>query len=191
MSTFVEGVTLETTICYKCACLFAWPADLRRRRVNDKQSFWCPNGHEQHFTGPSEADKLRNEVERQRQQREAAESLASRIAQERDRVARAHKRMRVRVANGVCPCCNRTFQNLLNHMRTEHSDYANENPLRMVREAFGMSQLDVASEVGVSQAHVSMRERGRSIPAWASRALDSWAESQGVRAAASIGGRGR
>ena len=28
-----------------------------------------------------------------------------------------------RVANGVCPCCNRTFVNLQRHMHTKHPDY--------------------------------------------------------------------
>jgi hypothetical protein len=27
------------------------------------------------------------------------------------------------VANGVCPCCNRTFQNLARHMAGKHPDY--------------------------------------------------------------------
>src|SRR5690606_15231496 len=30
---------------------------------------------------------------------------------------------RQRFANGVCPCCNRSFTNVARHMRTQHPDY--------------------------------------------------------------------
>lgn len=32
-------------------------------------------------------------------------------------------RDRARFANGVCPCCNRSFENVARHMRTQHPDY--------------------------------------------------------------------
>lgn len=37
-------------------------------------------------------------------------------------------RTRNRIAAGVCPCCNRTFQNLADHMRTLHADYVAAEP---------------------------------------------------------------
>lgn len=40
---------------------------------------------------------------------------------------RAHKaaktRLKKRVANGVCPCCKRHFENLQRHMQTKHPKY--------------------------------------------------------------------
>jgi DNA repair exonuclease SbcCD ATPase subunit len=33
-------------------------------------------------------------------------------------------RIKNRASNGVCPCCNRTFQNLARHMHTKHPDFA-------------------------------------------------------------------
>ena len=45
-----------------------------------------------------------------------------------ERSAAAYKghltRVKRRVGNGVCPCCNRTFKNLADHMTTKHPDYA-------------------------------------------------------------------
>jgi DNA-binding XRE family transcriptional regulator len=177
MTAFIESVTLETTVCYKCACLFAWPAELRKRRLDDRNSFWCPNGHEQHFTGKSEAEKLRDEVQRQKQMREAEEARRRRIEAERDQVSRAHHRMRERVMNGVCPCCNRTFQNLMRHMKTEH---AGELNLRTLRTAFGMSQGALAAEIGITGNHVSQHERGKPVPRYAKQAIESWIDRQAV-----------
>lgn len=32
-------------------------------------------------------------------------------------------RMKNRVGNGVCPCCNRHFKNLQGHMKTKHPEF--------------------------------------------------------------------
>ena len=40
---------------------------------------------------------------------------------EAQRVALA--RIRQRIANGVCPCCQRSFGNVRAHMETQHPDY--------------------------------------------------------------------
>ena len=61
-------------------------------------------------------------------------------------VSKAHKRMRERVMNGVCPCCNRTFQNLREHMKSEHADFGTVQTLAALRQAFGMTQEAVAKE---------------------------------------------
>lgn len=179
MAQIVETVLLETTVCYSCACLFAWPAELRKRRLNDRKSFWCPNGHEQHFTGPSEADRLRTEVQRKEELLEAERARVSRLAQERDRAAKAHNRMRTRIWNGVCPCCNRTFQNLMQHMRTEH---AGELNLRNIRTAYGMTQEAVAAEIGITGAQVSLMERGKPVPEHVQTAASWWLDAQAARA---------
>lgn len=172
---FVQGVTLKTIECYRCAMVFAMAASFYDRRVNDRETWYCPAGHPQHFNGLTAEQKLRDELERQRQMLEAEQARAASMRRERDRVAKAHSRMRRRVMNGVCPCCNRTFQNLLEHMKTQHSGELN---LANVRQAFGMTQEDVARETGVSQAQVSSFERGRSVSAWAGSRLESWLEKQ-------------
>jgi hypothetical protein len=46
-------------------------------------------------------------------------------AERRRRAEKAAKtKIKNRVAKGVCPCCNRTFQNLADHMKSKHPDYA-------------------------------------------------------------------
>ena len=96
--------------------------------------FYCAYGHSQHYLiGESETDKLRRERDR----------LAQRIAERDDELKRQRElrqgterrlaatqgvvtRIKNRVGKGVCPCCNRTFENLHRHMHTKHPTYAAE-----------------------------------------------------------------
>jgi DNA-binding XRE family transcriptional regulator len=177
---FVEGVTLKTIHCCNCAMVFAMDGDFYDRRLKDRGTWYCPAGHPQHFTGETEAQRLQRELEHKQRQLEMEEAHSARLKTERDQVARAHHRMRQRVFNGVCPCCNRTFQNLMAHMKTEH---AAELSLANVRQAFGMTQTQVAEEVGVYAAQVSLYERGKPVPAWVSTRIEGWLERQTKRAA--------
>ncbi|MFZ5674260.1 MAG: hypothetical protein ACOZAM_14965 [Pseudomonadota bacterium] len=46
--------------CCNCGMLFFMPAYYHEMRHRDGKSFWCPAGHEQHFT-ETEVSKLRKE----------------------------------------------------------------------------------------------------------------------------------
>jgi hypothetical protein len=117
--------------CFQCKENF-WVSDeteavLRR----SSQTFYCPFGHKQAFRqGPTEADKLRDERNRLKQN---AARLEDEIRRQRERCETAERsaaaykgvatRTRNRVKNGVCPCCNRTFQNLAAHMANKHPTF--------------------------------------------------------------------
>lgn len=85
-------------------------------------SFFCPLGHTNVFGRSSEADRLKAELLREKQRREMAEATATAEAKRAQSAERAAGRLRKRVSNGVCPCCNRTFQNLARHMKTKHPE---------------------------------------------------------------------
>lgn len=127
---------LNTEVCYKCGIHFAMPSDFKASRRRDKECFFCPNGHSQAYV-ESEADRLRKqlaekekEIERQKQARQWADDAKDRAWKE---AARQKKRangykgiavkIKKRVGNGVCPCCKRTFQNLMMHMKTKHPKF--------------------------------------------------------------------
>ena len=179
MTKYIDSIEFATELCCECGIAFAFTADFQRRRVDDHEFFYCPAGHKQHYTGQTEAMKLRTELERNMQMLEAEQARAAKALQERDEVTRAHQRMRVRIQNGVCPCCNRTFQNLLQHMQTEHAALPT---LKVLREAYGLTQAALANEVGVSPYHVSLREHERPVPAYAEKALNSWVTRQSTKA---------
>lgn len=128
-------VYVETKIhvikCASCQIDFGIGEDFMRRRREDHNGFYCPNGHSNAYNGPSDTEKRAQQAEREL---DAARSLAQRESQRRQRAeaeartsdyrARAAKgqltKARKRIAAGVCPCCNRQFQNVLRHMAGQH-----------------------------------------------------------------------
>lgn len=123
------NVTLEPITCYLCGVAFGVPAYLKQKRLDDHKSFFCPNGHGQHYTGPSEAERLRQQLEMANNSRAFYERRLGEEVRSK-RAVRAHltkaKKKLDRVAHGVCPCCNRTFQNLRRHMSTKHPGFADD-----------------------------------------------------------------
>lgn len=180
MTTFAENTWFYVEHCYKCGVAFAMTTDFQRRKLNDRTNFYCPAGHEQHYTGTTEAQKLKMELERRDQMLSAAQARAAKAEDERQAVSRSHKKMRERVMNGVCPCCNRTFQNLMQHMKSEHPDFSSVRTMLTLRTAFGMTQAAVAREAGVDVAHVSLYERDKPVAGYAKDRLNRWLEAHGA-----------
>lgn len=125
-------VNLETIVCYSCGVPFAIPDNLKRHFHETKESFYCPNGHRQCYTKSTE-DFLREKLQ---QQAEKSKIELERMERQRndaikDRIVLKGKLTKVnnRIKNGVCPCCNRTFQDLQMHMKTKHPDFITINPL--------------------------------------------------------------
>lgn len=174
MSQFADNEWFETYACCKCGMRFGITTDFVRRRREDRASWYCPSGHPQVFAGASEVQKLKNELERSKQMHDAADARASKAENERKQIARAHRKMRIRVMNGVCPCCTRTFRNLMAHMRTEHPDFKEMRSLNVLRTAFGMTQAQVAKEAGVTAVYVSAYEREVYLPEYAKERLSAW-----------------
>lgn len=130
MSTQTYIGTLVVQDCPNCGMQFGVPADYDKRRQDDHQTFYCPSGHGQSYTGKSEAQKLRGLLANANRRIEWAETglRAARDQAEtseyRRRAEKAAKtRLKNRIANGVCPCCNRSFQDLRRHMAGRHPNY--------------------------------------------------------------------
>jgi predicted nucleic acid binding AN1-type Zn finger protein len=126
---------VDSITCFRCGIVFGVPEHWLKSRREDKESFWCPNGHSQAFV-KSIADQLRQERDSLRQQ-------MSRVIDEREeqrkRAVRAEhreKRLQKRTAAGTCPCCKRTFSNMAIHMKKQHpgfvAEQANVVPLKDV-----------------------------------------------------------
>lgn len=121
--TVQHRVELRTTECYLCGVIFGMPAELYGYRLNDRKTFYCPNGHGQIFGGKTEAEKLQEQLDEERRRRSQTE-MELVVAQQRARsVEKEKKRVEKRVKNGACPCCNRQFVQLARHMKSKHPDY--------------------------------------------------------------------
>ena len=112
---------LGLVTCASCGIQFGMPADYEQKRKEDGRRFYCPNGHDLVFG--SEIEKLKKELAREKERREQAEREALTARQSAGRARAETKRIRTRVAAGMCPCCKRSFVQLRRHMATKHPDF--------------------------------------------------------------------
>lgn len=119
----LETNSYERMQCGECGITFWIPTSLYDECRKVKGKGWhCPNGHARVFS-ESAVEKLQRQLDAERTRN--AEIMKQRDQAERKLKSkeRVLKRMTNRVAHGVCPCCNRTFQNLQRHMSTKHPDF--------------------------------------------------------------------
>lgn len=127
-------VQLESQTCGECGITFAAPSGFWRERRNSGEGWYCPNGHSRVYR-ETDVEKLRKEMQAKLDAKERELQWAQRGREEYRKKAEASKRKltatkgaltktKKRIANGVCPCCNRQFANLHRHMTTKHPDFA-------------------------------------------------------------------
>ena len=116
-------VQLDWTECYSCGVVIVIPSEMMTMLQRIHKSFYCINGHRQNFVDKSDYEILQGELKAV----EAGKIMAERRANNYKNQVRAEKaaktRIKNRVAAGMCPCCNRTFENLARHMNTKHPGY--------------------------------------------------------------------
>lgn len=127
---------MRTTNCYTCKMEFGMPDSFYKTmlQLREKGAFHCPAGHVQHFcTGESELDKMRRRAEKAEQDRAYWQDRTREVGEAKATVERQASaargqvtKIKNRIGNGVCPCCNRTFSNLMRHMAAQHKDYKKE-----------------------------------------------------------------
>jgi len=105
-----QQVVLETEECCNCGILF-----------DNGGSFYCPNGHSQHYT-KTEVQRLREALDAQTRAATAMTARATRAEEARLKADKELLRIKKRAQKGVCTCCNRTFPNLARHMATKHPE---------------------------------------------------------------------
>lgn len=110
--------------------------DLQRRQAENgerQEDIYCPLGHVHVIAGPSKTVFLEREVERQKALVERAKVAAQRARDEAETSERRRRatvgqvtKLKRRAAAGVCPCCQRQFQDLRRHMGEKHPEFAKE-----------------------------------------------------------------
>ncbi len=130
----IDGRSFARLVCGECGIEHYVPKafDDNQVALGSKGGWDCPNGHRRVYR-ESEADVVRrerdllkqriaqkdDEIRFQRQHREAAERQA---AARKGQITR----LKNRAAAGVCPCCNRSFENLRRHMDHKHPGFKAE-----------------------------------------------------------------
>ncbi len=121
--TYTKTITMVTEICCNCGVPFGLPSDFQEQLRKTKNSFYCPNGHGQSYS-KSKAEILQDKFNAEKIESEKRlQEMTDRMLDETNRRMKAEKQLK-RVHNGVCPCCNRSFQNLQKHMKTKHPEIA-------------------------------------------------------------------
>ena len=119
---YYDTVEFVREECCTCHMLFMMTAAYYSAKKADGSSFHCPAGHSQHYV---ESDLTRVRKQLEREQREAARLRERGMVAERaqQKAEKSIKGLKKRSAAGVCPCCNRTFKELANHMKSKHSQF--------------------------------------------------------------------
>lgn len=103
----------KTVMDYK----FGLPAD-------DNQMVWyCPNGHNLIFR--------ESDLDRQRRRAERAEQEQARLADELRLSEKREKKLKRRSAAAMCPCCKRSFSNMLRHIKHMHPEFVADNVIKL------------------------------------------------------------
>jgi len=138
MSNLVETTVYLVPIdCCVCGQVFGVTKSTNQRLREQHESFYCPAGHKQYFAGKSDLEVAREKIAARERELQEQREFTDRIRKQRDeaeRKALAEKRVKTRykndrdrikarVGNGVCPCCNRTFQDLSKHMQCKHPKF--------------------------------------------------------------------
>lgn len=134
MATLTEIVVgVETLTCCECGIAFSVPTSWVNQKREDHTRFVCPNNHTLSFHAKSEVDQLRDQLTRERQRADQIDAYRRMETREKEHAQRrlastqgVVTRVKRRIANGVCPCCKRTFADLARHMKGKHPDYATE-----------------------------------------------------------------
>jgi hypothetical protein len=106
-----------------CGFLFMVPKPFDDRKRQTGADFWCPScGSKLHY-GETENAALKRQVKFWEDSYHAERVERAAADQERRRLKGQMTKLKKRVSNGVCPCCNRSFANLRRHMATKHPGY--------------------------------------------------------------------
>ena len=67
----------------KCDITWAVPTSFNKNRRKDHEFFYCPNGHPQYYTHPSEEERLKSQLKYCRRQKDNWRDKAERIERSR------------------------------------------------------------------------------------------------------------
>ena len=122
-------IRLYVSDCPNCGVIFGITEDYEDRRRADAKGFYCPNGHVMSWS-ESEADRQRKRADQAESRRKAAEDQARAAIREAEQRRTELLKIQHRIANGVCPCCNRSFDNVRRHITSQHPEFDPGTPVK-------------------------------------------------------------
>lgn len=116
-----ETIYFDLIECCNCGIPFMVPLRFKECLRRDKTQFYCPVGHPQSYRRSNEEIKI-EKYERELQEKDnqliRERQLVAETAAQKNKLERQLKK----VHRGMCPCCNRSFSNLQEHMKNQHPE---------------------------------------------------------------------
>ena len=108
--------------CGECGITFAMPETFRKDCKELGYTWYCPNGHSRIYS-ETDVNKLKRELakEESKHDQTSAKLRDTKIKLSCEKGQRT--KLKNRIAKGVCPCCNRYFQNVKRHIDNKHPEY--------------------------------------------------------------------
>ena len=125
----IAGTTELVIMRCWCGVQHAVPESLRKEQIRKHDDgkvpmgIYCPLGHSHVPSGKSEADLLREKLDRQIARSDQMQSQLRDTEASLSATKGVVTRIKKRVGHGVCPCCQRNFKNLRRHMKTKHPKF--------------------------------------------------------------------
>lgn len=139
----LRGQRHKVIECGSCGVIHTVPEAMHNSAARGGGYWHCPNGHSRGWKDGTDKTDLEN-------MRRERDRLAQRVAERDDEIEHQKKqvaaqkgvntKLKKRVGNGVCPCCNRHFSNLHRHMHSKHPDYTEGEPLTVIAGGKPMKQ---------------------------------------------------
>lgn len=114
-----ETVSFETIVCYNCKVPFMVTSTHRKRLVDEKTTFYCPNGHPQHYTENDcdiEKRKLKQQIESEKKRAENLNNWNNELITQREDLKHQVTELRKK----DCTICGKRYINLDAHIRKSH-----------------------------------------------------------------------
>lgn len=100
-------------VCGKCGIPFSVPTNYYNK-LNESHEIWhCPNGHERHFTNETKEEQLQREL--QKTKNELLNKTTANIQLDNQLT-----KIKKDISKGKCPCCDKVYKHLANHMARKH-----------------------------------------------------------------------
>lgn len=137
-SNQTKGVTKMEFVmltCGNCGVTHQIPKAMYQTAYEEGGFWWCPNGHSRGFKqGRKTAEEKEREFHRLKQKEAQLTDEISSLNKKIEKIEKQRKAEHKRINNGVCPCCNRSFQNLKLHMKEKHPDFDGSKIIPMAKK---------------------------------------------------------
>ncbi len=144
MSTLSVTTVINFSVqhCCQCGASYGVQKEWIQKAIdlgNFQMMHYCPHCGTKQGWGKSEhaqeVARLKNDlaskdrsIEYLRTDAQSARNEADHFRKSRDGMKGQLVKVKKRISCGVCPCCDRTFQNLQRHMATQHPDFNQPTP---------------------------------------------------------------